>query len=32
VELPPELLATIEELTGFAIEGYTLHLSGRRRR
>ena len=32
VELPSNLLARIEELTGFAIEGYTLHLSGRRRR
>ncbi len=31
VELPPELLRSIEEVTGFAIEGYTLHLSGRRR-
>ena len=32
VELPPELLRQIEAHTGFAIESYTLHLSGRRRR
>ena len=31
VELPPELLRQIEAHTGFAIESYTLHLSGRRR-
>ena len=31
VELPPELLRQIEEHTGFAIESYTLHLSGRPR-
>ncbi len=30
VVLPPELLRRIEELTGFAIESYTLHLAGRR--
>jgi Fur family ferric uptake transcriptional regulator len=32
VELPAELLQRIEDHTGFAIEGYTLHLSGRPRR
>ena len=32
VELPPELLRQIEAHTGFTIESYTLHLSGRRRR
>jgi Fur family ferric uptake transcriptional regulator len=31
VELPDELLRRIEALTGFTIESYTLHLSGRRR-
>ncbi len=31
VELPPELLRQIEEHTGFSIESYTLHLSGRPR-
>ncbi|MFM8605110.1 MAG: Fur family transcriptional regulator [Cyanobium sp.] len=31
VELPSALLRSIEELTGFTIEDYTLHLSGRRR-
>jgi Fur family ferric uptake transcriptional regulator len=31
VELPPELLHSIEQHTGFAIESYTLHLSGRPR-
>ena len=31
VELPPDLLRQIEEHTGFAIESYTLHLSGRPR-
>ena len=31
VELPQELLRRIEEHTGFAIEAYTLHLSGRQR-
>ena len=31
VELPPELLQRIEEHTGYAIESYTLHLSGRPR-
>ena len=31
VELPPELLQQIEQHTGFAIESYTLHLSGRPR-
>ena len=31
VELPPELLRQIEAHTGFTIESYTLHLSGRRR-
>jgi len=28
VELPPELLRQIEEHTGYAIETYTLHLTG----
>lgn len=32
VELPADLLRQIEHHTGFAIESYTLHLSGRRRR
>jgi Fur family ferric uptake transcriptional regulator len=32
VELPTDLLQRIEEHTGFAIEGYTLHLTGRPRR
>ncbi|KMM17618.1 Fur family transcriptional regulator [Synechococcus sp. GFB01] len=32
VELPAELLQRIEDHTGFAIEGYTLHLTGRPRR
>ena len=32
VELPPELLRQIEAHTGFQIESYTLHLSGRRQR
>ncbi len=32
VLLPDELLRQIEQHTGFAIESYTLHLSGRRRR
>ncbi|MBM5814626.1 MAG: transcriptional repressor [Cyanobacteria bacterium M_DeepCast_100m_m1_067] len=31
VELPRELLEQIERHTGFAIEGYTLHLTGRPR-
>ena len=31
VELPPDLLRQIEEHTGFTIESYTLHLSGRPR-
>ena len=31
VVLPDDLLRQIEKATGFAIEGYTLHLSGRRR-
>lgn len=31
VELPADLIARIEDLTGFTIEGYTLHLSGRPR-
>ena len=31
VELPHELLRQIEEHTGFSIESYTLHLSGRPR-
>ena len=31
VELPRELLDQIERHTGFAIETYTLHLTGRRR-
>ena len=31
VELPPDLLHQIEEHTGFSIESYTLHLSGRPR-
>ncbi len=31
VVLPPELIARIEALTGFTIESYTLHLSGRPR-
>lgn len=31
VELPDDLLRQIEAATGFAIESYTLHLSGRRR-
>lgn len=31
VELPPELLRQIEEHTGYAIESYTLHLTGRPR-
>jgi Fur family ferric uptake transcriptional regulator len=31
VELPSDLLQQIEERTGFAIESYTLHLSGRPR-
>ena len=31
VELPPDLLRRIEELTGFTIESYTLHLTGRPR-
>jgi Fur family ferric uptake transcriptional regulator len=31
VALPPDLLHQIEQSTGFAIESYTLHLSGRRR-
>ena len=31
VELPPDLLRQIEAHTGFAIETYTLHLSGRPR-
>ena len=31
VVLPDDLLRQIEKTTGFAIEGYTLHLSGRRR-
>lgn len=31
VALPPELLSQIEALTGYRIESYTLHLSGRRR-
>jgi Fur family ferric uptake transcriptional regulator len=32
VELPADLLRRIEEHTGYAIETYTLHLTGRRRR
>jgi Fur family ferric uptake transcriptional regulator len=32
VELPPDLIQTIEQLTGYAIESYTLHLTGRPRR
>ncbi len=31
VELPPDLISRIEDLTGFTIESYTLHLSGRPR-
>ncbi|MBD2423007.1 transcriptional repressor [Cyanobium sp. FACHB-13342] len=31
VELPRDLLDQIERHTGFAIESYTLHLTGRRR-
>ena len=31
VELPPDLLRQIEDHTGFSIESYTLHLSGRPR-
>jgi Fur family ferric uptake transcriptional regulator len=31
VELPADLLRRIEEHTGYAIETYTLHLTGRRR-
>jgi Fur family ferric uptake transcriptional regulator len=31
VVLPDDLLRQIEAATGFAIESYTLHLSGRRR-
>ena len=31
VELPPELLRQIEDHTGYAIESYTLHLTGRPR-
>ena len=31
VRLPEDLLRQIEERTGYAIESYTLHLSGRRR-
>jgi Fur family ferric uptake transcriptional regulator len=31
VRLPEDLLQQIEERTGYAIESYTLHLSGRRR-
>jgi Fur family ferric uptake transcriptional regulator len=31
VELPADLIARIEDLTGFTIETYTLHLSGRPR-
>ena len=31
VHLPEDLLRLIEQRTGFAIESYTLHLSGRRR-
>ena len=31
VELPRDLLERIEQLTGFAIESYTLHLTGRPR-
>ena len=31
VALPADLLRRIEALTGFSIESYTLHLSGRRR-
>jgi len=31
VALPADLLRQIEALTGFSIESYTLHLSGRRR-
>ena len=31
VVLPDDLLRQIEAITGFAIESYTLHLSGRRR-
>jgi Fur family transcriptional regulator, ferric uptake regulator len=31
VELPPDLLRQIEEHTGYAIESYTLHLTGRPR-
>jgi Fur family ferric uptake transcriptional regulator len=31
VELPADLIARIEDLTGFTIESYTLHLSGRPR-
>ena len=30
VTLPPDLIARIEAVTGFAIESYTLQLSGRR--
>ena len=32
VQLPAELLRQIETHTGYAIESYTLHLTGRRRR
>ncbi|MFY8148107.1 MAG: Fur family transcriptional regulator [Prochlorococcaceae cyanobacterium] len=31
VELPDDLLRRIEELTGYTIESYTLHLTGRPR-
>ncbi len=31
VQLPPDLLAQIEQRTGFAIESYSLSLNGRRR-
>ena len=31
VELPPELIQHIEKHTGYAIESYTLHLTGRPR-
>ena len=32
VELPPDLLRQIEQHTGFRIESYTLHLTGRPQR
>ncbi len=32
VHLPPDLLRQIEQHTGYTIDSYTLHLTGRRRR